>query len=123
MFADPETKKVTEKDAVSALLLSLGVDLEQTLETLTLADLHEILRVQVEEADPLDGICTELADMFDHEYTGECTYAQLEKFLDEQCWLGGNEVELRKSLEDQMGTLSEKDKVIDYRGVLLRLIS
>ncbi len=52
-------------DEVTALLLSLGVDLADVPKSLTLTDLFQILIREVDQADPVDGICTELADEFD----------------------------------------------------------
>ena len=48
-------------------MLSLGVDLaaDKIPETLKILDLFQILKGQVDQADPLDGICTELADLYD----------------------------------------------------------
>ena len=83
--ADDQGSKteLTDAESIAALLLSLGVELDPPPQTLTLDSLCAILKEQVDNADPLDGICTELADKFDSEYSGECSREALFQFMDE----------------------------------------
>ena len=82
-----------------------------------------MIQLQVESANPLDGICTELADKYDGDYTQECTLKDLVQFLDDQRWFGANEVEIRKKLAQICGEVEGDSKLVNYRDVLSKLIS
>ena len=69
-----EVEELEHPISIEGLLLSLGVELSEPPKKLSLELFLTILKQSVEDADPLDGICVELADKFDHDYTGECTY-------------------------------------------------
>ena len=126
LYAQADEVDVLEHpDSIAGLLLSLGVEPLQKIEKLSLQDLLEILKKQVEDADPLDGICLELADKFDHEFTGECTYKQLVEFLEGENWFGGDEVELAKKTQELCGgsLFCDDQSVIKYRETIAKLIS
>ena len=126
LYAQADEVDVLEHpDSIAGLLLSLGVESELKIERLSLFNLMEILKKQVEDADPLDGICLELADKFDHEFSGECTYKQLVEFLEGENWFGGDEVELGKKVQEICGggLFCNDQSVIKYREAIAKLIS
>ena len=57
--------QITDKDSIEALLLCLGVELVDPPKTLTRELLLTILCQEVANANPIDGICLELAETFD----------------------------------------------------------
>lgn len=78
-----ENEVISDRDVIEALLLSLGVDLDPLPSSLSKEGLLQLMKQQVDEASPLDGICTELADKYDPEFTGESSVKDLICFLDE----------------------------------------
>lgn len=85
-----------------------------------------ILCQEVANANPIDGICLELAELFDQENTGECTYDQLISFLEIQHWLGADEVELRKQIDGILGMKRvdfSKNEKLRYRELFEKVIS
>lgn len=109
---------ITDKDAKWALLLSLGID-QQFEGELTFERLLEVLAKAVDEADPVEGLCVDIADCCDPDLTGCCSLESLIDYLKKANWLGSSEEAMMPAME----ALIEDPAKVCYREVMLAIIT